>query len=59
VEIVRVGTIDEYVAEFSRFAALELHHAVDLRRIRARAADARLVDQHLQVLPTLRCSFAR
>src|SRR6185503_20497228 len=47
VEIVRVGTIDVDVAEFSRFSTLESDYAVDFRRIGARASDPRLVDQDL------------
>ena len=45
----RVRAIDGHVHELSRFSALEAHHAVDFRRVRARAPHAGRVDEDAQL----------
>src|ERR1041385_6130374 len=49
----RVGALDAHLRKLPCLAALEMDPAVDLRRVRARATDALLVDQYLICLSDL------
>jgi len=57
-----IRALDEHVGEFTwricNLSALEVHHAVDLRRVAHRAADPRSSMITRSVLSNFACSFA-